>query len=73
MLPNGALYAISASKDNGFRDVAICELENDFVWALFDFGQLFAESDVLDWDEAGHDFEQVLSVSLANVSGDSAQ
>jgi hypothetical protein len=65
---NSALDAIGAGKNTSFCDAPVCELEDDFVGALFDFGQVFAEFDVLAWDEAGHDFEEVFSMCLVNVS-----
>lgn len=56
MFSNTALDPVSTGKNTGLCNVAVCELENDFVGMLLDRCQMLAEFDVLERDEAGHDF-----------------
>jgi hypothetical protein len=54
---NTAFDTVGTGEDAGLCDFAVCELENDFVGMLSDCCQTLAEFDVLEGDEAGHDFE----------------
>lgn len=67
MLSHHAFDSISASEDSCLRDLAVSETEYDVIWVLFDICQAFVESHALCRYETGHDVEQLLPVSLAEL------
>ena len=71
VLAHCTLYPISANKDTGFRDSPIRKCEDDLGLLLLDIDKTLAESDILNWNKAGHDLKQRLAVCLLEISGTS--
>jgi hypothetical protein len=67
MFSNTAFDTVRTSEDIGLCNIAVRKLENDFVGTFLNGRQALVKPDVLEWDEAGHDFQQVPSMCLSDV------